>query len=247
MTPEFWQEKWQTHKIGFNQSKPNPLLIKYLPILNLKEGSSILVPLCGKSIDMLWLASQRFEVKGIELVETAVQEFFQENEIRFSITQHPKNPEIKIYEGLYSLNGIHSTEGPSSRITIWVADIFQLTAEDIGPVDAIYDRAALVALPEGNSEEDADTSLRVRYTQQLIKLAPNAEQLLLSFGLSGVADSEYAKYSGPPFMIANAKIYDYYQQAYQITLLESYETQRVNAEGHPWLNIVWQLTPIKGQ
>lgn len=241
MTPEFWQEKWQKNKIGFNQAKPNPLLIKHLPALNLREGSSILVPLCGKSIDMVWLASQRFEVKGIELIETAVQEFYQENEIPFSITQHPKNPEIKIYEGAYPLNGIKSTEGPSSSITIWVADIFQLTAEDIGLVDAIYDRAALVALPDEDAESDA--SLRVRYTQQLNKLAPNAEQLLLSFGLSGVDESEYAKYSGPPFLIPNAKIYDYYQQAYQITLLESYETQRVNSEGHPWLNLAWKLTP----
>lgn len=243
MTPEFWQQKWQNNKIGFNQSKPNPLLINHLPALNLREGSSVLVPLCGKSIDMLWLASQRFEVKGIELIETAVQEFFQENEIRFTITQHPKNSEIKIYEGLYPLNGIHSTEGASSRITIWVADIFQLTAEDIGLVDAIYDRAALVALPDEEANSDTDAPLRVRYTQQLHKLAPNAEQLLLSFGLSGVDDSEYAKYSGPPFLIPNAKIYDYYQQAYQITLLESYETQRVNSEGHPWLNLAWQLTP----
>ena len=62
MTPEFWQKKWQSNQLGFNQNKPNPMLIEYLPTLNLAQGSRIFVPLCGKSIDMDWLASQGYDV-----------------------------------------------------------------------------------------------------------------------------------------------------------------------------------------
>lgn len=77
MNPEFWQKKrWQEGRIGFNQSTVNPLLTEYFNRLNLTAGSRIFVPLCGKSIDMVWLATQGYDVVGVELVETAVQEFF---------------------------------------------------------------------------------------------------------------------------------------------------------------------------
>lgn len=231
MTPEFWQKKWQSNQLGFNQNKPNPMLIEYLPTLNLAQGSRIFVPLCGKSIDMLWLAEQQFEVVGVELVETAVAEFFTENNISASVHPHESEPNLKYYQGRYN----------NSDIIIWVGDIFLLNQQDIGAVDAIYDRAALVALPDDGTND----SLRVRYAQQLIKLAPKAQQLLLSFGLSGVDETEYANYSGPPFLIPTQRIHDYYQHAYQLVLLESYETQKVNNEGKPFLNLAWHLIPAQ--
>lgn len=229
MTPEFWQKKWQSNQLGFNQNKPNPMLIEYLHTLNLAQGSRIFVPLCGKSIDMAWLTSQGCDVVGVELVEEAVKQFFAEHKIQPSVVEHPTCNELKYYQGrMYD-----------QTVTLWVGDIFLLDQKDIGAVDAIYDRAALVALPDDGSED----SLRVRYAHQLIKLAPHAQQLLLSFGLSGVDENEYAKYSGPPFLIPNQKIYDYYQHSYHITLLEMYETQKVNAEGKPFLNLAWHLIP----
>ena len=76
MNPEFWQNRWQEKRIGFNQTEVNPLLIKYWSDLNLPAGSRIFVPLCGKSIDMVWLAAQGYDVVGVELVESAVKEFF---------------------------------------------------------------------------------------------------------------------------------------------------------------------------
>jgi len=72
MNPEFWQARWQDKRTGFNQPEVNPLLTKYLTALNLPSGSRVFVPLCGKSIDMIWLASQGYDVVGVELVESAV-------------------------------------------------------------------------------------------------------------------------------------------------------------------------------
>ncbi len=229
MEPNFWQNKWQSNKVGFNQSKPNTLLMKHFSALQLPPNSCVFVPLCGKSIDMVWLADQGCDVVGVELVELAVEQFFEEHQIQPTIVEHPTTPNLKYYQGHLD----------SQTITLWVGDIFELTAQDLGSVDAIYDRAALVALPDDGTED----SLRVRYSQQLIKLAPKAQQLLLSFGLSGVDEAEYAKYSGPPFIIPSQQIYGYYQQAYDLTLVEAYETQQVNSEGNPFLNLAWQLVP----
>lgn len=230
MEPNFWQNKWQSNKVGFNQSKPNTLLMKHFSVLQLPKNSCIFVPLCGKSIDMIWLADQGYDVVGVELVELAVEQFFAENQIQPIVVKHPTTAGLKYYQGRFN----------SQTITLWVGDIFKLTAQDLDSVDAIYDRAALVALPDDGTND----SLRVRYAQHLIKLAPKAQQLLLSFGLSGVDEAEYASYSGPPFLIPTQKIHDYYQHAYQLDLLEAYETQKVNSEGNPFLNLAWHLVPL---
>jgi len=81
MNPEFWHKRWQEKRTGFHQSEVNPLLIKHFSALRLPIGSRVLVPLCGKSVDMMWLVNEGYNVVGVELVETAVQDFFTEQNI----------------------------------------------------------------------------------------------------------------------------------------------------------------------
>jgi len=215
MNPEFWQSRWQEGRIGFHKSEFNPLLIKYFNHLNLPAGSRVLVPLCGKSIDMVWLAAQGYEVVGVELVESAVQEFFVEQNISPTIHQHADNPAIKYYQGQLA----------EQTITLWVADIFALKAADIGDIDAIYDRAALIALP---------TDMRPKYSEQVIKLSTNTPQLLLTLNY------DQNEWAGPPFSISNEQVQQYYSVHYQITELES-EPSTLNANPemtvteHVWL------------
>ncbi|BFM04382.1 thiopurine S-methyltransferase [Psychrobacter alimentarius] len=161
MNPEFWQNRWQEKRIGFNQSAVNPLLIKYWSTLNLPADSRIFVPLCGKSIDMVWLATQGYDVVGVELVESAVQDFFGEQNIEPTIHQHAKNPDIKCYQG--KLLG--------QKVELWVADIFALTSEDTGKIKAVYDKAALIALP---------ADMRSNYIEQISEISGNAPQLLIT-------------------------------------------------------------------
>ena len=142
MNPEFWRTRWQEKRIGFNQSQVNPLLVKYFSKLNLPADSRIFVPLCGKSIDMVWLAHQGFDVVGVELVESAAQEFFIEQDIPYTIKEHSHHSNIKCYQG----------QVLEQTITLWVADIFALNSDDIGHVDAVYDRAALIAMPASLSQ-----------------------------------------------------------------------------------------------
>ena len=195
MNPEFWQARWKEKRIGFNQPKVNPLLIKYFSDLKMATGSRIFIPLCGKSIDMIWLANQGFDMVGVELVESAVQEFFTENNISYTIKAHDKSSNIKCYQGQLS----------GQTIALWVADIFMLRTNDVGRVDAVYDRAALIAMP---------AELRPQYSQQVIDLSQNAPQLLLTLNY------DQNERAGPPFSISHEQIQQYYSAHYQIQELE---------------------------
>lgn len=196
MNPEFWQNRWQEKRIGFNQTKVNPLLIKYWSDLNLPAGSRIFVPLCGKSIDMVWLAAQGYDVVGVELVESAVKEFFSENRILHTIINHPHNPNIKYYHWQHE----------NQKIEILVADIFSLSIEDIDYIDAVYDKAALIALP---------ADMRPDYSEQIRKISDNAPQFIITLNY------DQSKKNGPPFSISSEQVQQYYGSHYQIAELTS--------------------------
>lgn len=195
MNAEFWHNRWQEKRIGFHQPDVNPLLTKYFTQLNLPANSRIFTPLCGKSVDMIWLAKQGFDIVGIELVKSAVQAFFIENDISYTIKPHSKNSNIKCYQGTLS----------GQTIALWAANIFTLTSHDIGHVDAVYDRAALIAMPP---------ELRLQYSQQVCSLSQNSPQLLLTLNYN---QNERA---GPPFSISPEQIQQYYSAHYQIQQLE---------------------------
>lgn len=203
MNPEFWHNRWQEKRIGFNQSEVNPLLKKYWSALNLPIGSRVFVPLCGKSIDMVWLLSQGYDVIGVELVESAVQEFFAEQNIEPTVHQHVEKRAIKCYQG--------KLEDKGRSITLWVADIFALTAKDIGNINAVYDKAALIALP---------ADMRQEYSEQVRQLSIDksnqaAAQLLLTLNY------DQSKKDGPPFSISHEQLQQYYGSHYEITELAS--------------------------
>ncbi len=215
MNAEFWHSRWQEKRIGFNQSAVNPLLINYFKQLNLPAGSRVFVPLCGKSIDMAWLAAQGYDVVGVELVETAVQEFFTEQNISPTVHQYLDNPAIKYYQGQLS----------GQIITLWVADIFALSSDHIGSVNAVYDKAALIALP---------ADMRVQYSAQMYQLSANAPQFIITLTY------DQSKKAGPPFSISSEQIQQYYGDNYHISELTSEPTSigsapELTVSEHVWL------------
>ena len=228
MNPEFWHKRWQEGRIGFNQSMVNPLLTEYFNRLNLTAGSRVFVPLCGKSIDMVWLATQGYDVVGVELVETAIQEFFAEQNIEPTVYQQANNPTMKYYQGQLS----------GQTITLWVADIFALAAKDIGSIDAVYDKAALIALPD---------DMRVRYSEQVRKLSSDTSkvnganneitpQLLLTLNY------DQRKKNGPPFSIDGEQLERYYGEHYQIYELASEPSSIGSAPDITVTEHVWLLS-----
>jgi thiopurine S-methyltransferase len=126
-----WLQSWRDQQTDFHQQTVNPLLTRFWPGLKLAWGSRIFVPLCGKSLDMIWLAEQGFHVIGVELSPIAVRDFFQENNLK----------PAKRRSGKFTL-------WKHGRITILCGDYFALKKKDLGIIDTVYDRAALTALPE---------------------------------------------------------------------------------------------------
>ena len=155
MEPAFWHERWSSNQIGFHQKDINAMLMGQLKVLDLSPGSRIFVPLCGKSHDIAWLLSQGYSVVGAELSKLAIDQLFEELNLI---------PEISATGALLPYR--------APDIDIFVGDIFDLDADTIGPVDATYDRAALVALPQ---------DMRERYAQHMSRLTHSAPQLLICF------------------------------------------------------------------
>ena len=132
MDAQFWLQRWREGRTHFHQARITPPLQKYWPALELPPGSLVLVPLAGKSLDMLWLAEQGLRVLGVELSPLAVEQFFAENGLR---------PEVRD-----SAQGRHYAAG---GIELICGDIFDLDDATLAACAGVYDRAALVALPAG--------------------------------------------------------------------------------------------------
>lgn len=215
MDPKFWQQRWQEGRIGFHKEEPNPIIVKFFAKLGLAKGARVLVPLCGKSVDIPWLAKQGYQVVGAELSDIAVRDFFKE------LGAEPEVTEI----GPLKKHSVPS-------IDIFLGNIFDLTKEVLlahaGPIDGIYDRAALVALP---------LDIRTRYAAHLRAITDTAPQLLSSF------EYDTSLLDGPPFAVTEQDIVHQYASHYTITALDRwpYDSQ-LKGQDIPAIETVWQLT-----
>lgn len=153
MDPEFWHSRWQAGRIGFHQDRPTPLLLEHWPALHIGEGERVFVPLCGKSLDMAWLATQCMRVLGAELSALAVDAFFRENAPAPEVVDRPYGREYR-----------------AGAITIVCGDVFALPAAALADCTAVMDRAALIALPP---------ALRRRYVDEVYARLPRGCRGLL--------------------------------------------------------------------
>ncbi|MGL5795265.1 MAG: thiopurine S-methyltransferase [Waterburya sp.] len=189
MDPGFWLQRWENNNIGFHKSEANPMLVKYFGELSLLKSSRVFLPLCGKTLDIPWLLSEGYRVAGAELSEIAVEQLFDE------LGVEPKISRIGAVS-LYS----------AKDIDIFVGNIFDVSSTILGSVDAIYDRAALIALPE---------QIRNRYTAHLTEITGKAPQLLIT--------CVYYQnlMEGPPFSVSNEEVNRHYSDIYDLSLIES--------------------------
>lgn len=187
MDTNYWHNKWEQNQIAFHEDGANPLLVEHFPALALPQGSRIFLPLCGKTLDIPWLLSEGYHVAGAELSEIAVRQFFHELDEKHAITA---DGELKHFV--------------ADGVDIFQGNIFDLSATQLGQVDAIYDRGALVALP---------ASMRNEYTAHLVRLTAAAPQLLVCY------EYDQTTMQVPPFSISSADVHQHYGQAYRITHL----------------------------
>jgi thiopurine S-methyltransferase len=189
MDHEFWRERWQSNNIGFHQTEPTPLLQKHWPAVGAAGECRVFVPLAGKSLDMLWLAAQGHRVLGVELSQLAVEQFFAE---------HGLVPRLS--ESRY---GTHYHTG---AIELICGDAFALDDTVLADCAAVFDRAALIALP---------AELRQRYVDALYaRLPAGCRGLLITI--------EYPAHEkqGPPFTVTESEVRDRYNANWNIELLE---------------------------
>jgi len=181
----FWLERWEQNQIGFHQAEINAYLSAHWGELGLGEGAPVFVPLCGKSLDMLWLREQGHPVLGVELSRKALEAFFEENAITPAIQESARFTEYRA-EGL----------------RLFAGDFFKLTTADLGEIRAVYDRAALIALPP---------ALRRDYARHMCALLPPGAHILL-------ITMEYppGALEGPPFCVSEEELHSLYTPDFSI-------------------------------
>ena len=163
MHPDFWLDRWRANRIGFHRDTPLPLLVRHWPGLGLPAGSRVCVPLCGKSLDMVWLAEQGHRVLGIELATLAIEQFFDERGL---------SPHVRPGPG-----GIHYRAGPWELVA---GDAFAIPADLLADCAGVYDRGALIALP---------SDMRATYARTTWRLPAGCRRLLVTLSTRRTAGS----------------------------------------------------------
>lgn len=217
MEADFWHNRWENNLTGFHLNEVNPYLKANWSALNLKSDSRIFVPLCGKSLDLMWLAEQGHQVIGCELSELAVEAFFSENKLAVERSQIG---DLELWQ--------------SEKISIFCGDIFNLTAELLGKIDAVYDRASLIALPP---------TMRQDYAAKMSELAQTAPKLLITL------EYEQSKMDGPPFSVSVNEVNALYDTKYQVKQLSAQDVlgnnEKFREKGLDYMNeCIYQLTAI---
>lgn len=210
MEKDFWHDRWRENRIGFHEGHPNAMLVDLFDTITVPRHGRIFLPLCGKTRDVAWLMDRGHAVAGAELSETAVRQLFSELGLQPAI----------------------DTAGPLSHysalgLDIFVGDIFDLTAAVLGAVDAVFDRAALVALPE---------DMRTRYAPHLQELTAQAPQLLITLEYDQTAKD------GPPFSISGEEVQRLYGKAFDIAEARRVEVPDGLRGRIPASETAWHLT-----
>ncbi len=190
MDPEFWEQRWRDGRIGFHRDTVNPRLEQYLPRLGLAAGDRVLVPLCGKSRDLVWLAHGGHPPVGVELSRVAVESLFTEGGIAAEVA--PVGP-LECWHG--------------GGIEVYCGDYFAVQPEQVRPVAAAWDRAALIALPP---------ALRAAYARHTARLLPPGARVLLI--TITYADAEIA---GPPFSVPATEVASIHAPWFHVAALEA--------------------------
>ena len=189
---QHWLDRWTEDRIGFHEADVNRHLRGWLPSFGLPAGARIFLPLCGKARDMAWLTAQGFEVVGVEISQLAVEAFFTEHEIDYKVSE----------------------AGPLRRyraegITLLQGDFFALETSDLGSVELVYDRAALIAMAPDE---------RPGYCRHMLDLLPQRPPMLLI-----CLEYDQAEMSGPPYAVAETEVRASYGGDYRIELLARHD------------------------
>lgn len=207
MEPQFWLRKWQANEIGFHQSDVHPLLLAHWPALACLPDQRVLVPLCGKSCDMEYLAARGLAVLGFELSELAAQAFFAER---------GRVPRVDTVAGFRRYFAEH--------VTIYCGDFFAATPALCPPCDALYDRAALIALAP------AQRAAYLALVRDLLR--PHAQGLLIT------VEYPEERVKPPPFSVPCAEVA---RRCGEWAEVRELERRASDIKGYPGVEVAYRL------
>jgi thiopurine S-methyltransferase len=155
LQPDFWHDRWRSGQIGFHQTAVDRQLKEFWPRLGLPAHGRVFVPLCGKSLDLLWLHDRCESVVGVELSAVALESF---------CLQHGIAARRRLLGDFdaYEADGLSLLRG----------DFFAMTKQLLGEFSAVYDRAALISWTP---------ALQPRYVEHMTELtSPGTRTLLIT-------------------------------------------------------------------
>lgn len=188
MEISYWKARWNKGKTGWHMKDVYPNLTTYWPELRLQKEATVLVPLCGKSLDLLWLHNRGHRVIGVDVSHKAAEHFFRENGLDY---QKSGKASFTIYK--------------SEILSIWCGDFLKLKRDFLPEISAIYDKAALIALPREKREP---------YAEQVINMCNTDTQMLLN-----TFEYEQDEMNGPPFSVFLKELKKLYGDHFTIQLL----------------------------
>lgn len=193
MEREFWLERWRTGQTGWHQADGHPFLPRWWPEMEARAGVArfrrAFVPLCGASPDMLWLRARGTAVVGVDLSSLALQAFFAAADLTPAVNR------VCLFE-----------RWAADDVDLIAGDVFDVDAESLGAFDAVYDRAALVAMAPAQRE---------RYAERIAALAAPGTRMLL------IALEYDAPAAGPPFPVPTREVEALYRDAFSIARLDT--------------------------
>ncbi|KAM8966240.1 thiopurine S-methyltransferase-like [Pelodytes ibericus] len=171
-----WMARWEKRIIGFHEANVHVLLAEFVDdMVNNRKQIRILFPLCGKAVDMKWLADMGHTIVGIDVSEIAIKEFFAENNIPY------------VEEDVPGISGAKVFKSTSGNISLYCCSIFNINDSIVGKFDGIWDRGAMVAINPCD---------RQRYVSLIISLmAKDCHYLLVT------VEFEPKLHAGSPFYV----------------------------------------------
>ncbi len=194
METEYWLKRWREGRTGWHREEVMPLLVQHWPALNVPRGARVLVPLCGKSLDMLWLSRQGMHVLGVDVSAIAIESFLAENQLHARTRSTPEGTHYDV------------TNAPGGEIEIINGDVFELDPAVIARCDAFYDRASIIAMPAAMRGRMADTVY--------MQLPAGSAGLLIAL------DYPENEMQGPPFSVDEAELRRLFDQQWNIEQME---------------------------
>ena len=192
-TGEHWKKRWEEGSVPWHMNAVDAYLQKYIRLLTgEKADASILVTLCGKSLDLPWLCEQGYKVTGVEISELAGKQLFEENGIPYSVSVEE---DFKVFSATNQ-----------TRLTFYAGDFFKVTPDLVGTFDAIWDINAFGAV---NPED------RLKYVAKLHSLLKVNGRVLMS-----TFEYNQAEHSTCPFSVPNSLVKELFQDHFDIELLE---------------------------